>query len=94
MNGVQDMERKRLLETAKVLAEDSQAINNLSLFGVTLSSAQSKSKDKSRYTYWGSYKQERKKKKKTDDSLPYDLSRYVPLFKRLVQVLCINLGSN
>jgi syntaxin-binding protein 1 len=88
MNGVQDMERKRLLETAKVTSEDSQAINNLAMFDVTLSSTQSKTKekDKGRYSYWGSYKQERKKKKsKGEDALPYDLSRYVPLMKRLIE---------
>jgi syntaxin-binding protein 1 len=87
MNGVQDLERKRLLETAKVSAEDSQAITNMSLFNVVLSSAQaSKKKDKDKYSYWGSYKQERKKKKsKAEDALPYDLSRYVPLMKRLVE---------
>jgi syntaxin-binding protein 1 len=88
MNGLQDMERKRLLETAKVTAEDSQAINNLAMLDITLSSSQSKQKekDKGRYSYWGSYKQERKKKKsKGGDAMPYDLSRYVPLFKRLLE---------
>jgi syntaxin-binding protein 1 len=88
MNGVQDMERKRLLETAKVSAEDSQAINNLAMLDINLSSAQmtNKEKDKGRYSYWGSYKQERKKKKsKGEDAMPYDLSRYVPLYKRLME---------
>ncbi|KAJ3370303.1 vacuolar sorting protein VPS33/slp1 [Kappamyces sp. JEL0680] len=87
MNGLQDMERRRLLETAKISPEDSQAITNLGLFDVTLSSGQDKktNRDK-RYTYWGSYKQERKKKKsKNEDSMPYDLSRYVPLVKKVIE---------
>lgn len=46
MNGVQDMERRRLLETAKITSEDSQAISNLSLFDVILSSSQDKKSNK------------------------------------------------
>jgi syntaxin-binding protein 1 len=46
MNGVQDMERRRLLETAKINADDSQAISNLSLFDVILSSSQDKKSNK------------------------------------------------
>jgi hypothetical protein len=46
MNGVQDMERRRLLETAKINSEDSQAISNLSLFDVILSSSQDKKSNK------------------------------------------------
>ncbi|KAJ3259941.1 vacuolar sorting protein VPS33/slp1 [Boothiomyces macroporosus] len=85
MNGIQDMERQRLLSTAKVSPEDSQGITNLSLFDVKLSSTGKKEKDKGRYSYWGSYKQERKKRNKKDDSMPYDLSRYVPIVKRLIE---------
>lgn len=46
MNGIQDLERRRLLETAKVSSEDSQAINNLALFDITLSSSQEKKTEK------------------------------------------------
>ncbi|KAJ3271878.1 vacuolar sorting protein VPS33/slp1 [Terramyces sp. JEL0728] len=46
MNGIQDMERQRLLATAKVSPEDSQGINNLSLFDVKLSSNGKKEKEK------------------------------------------------
>ena len=48
MNGVQDLERKRLLETAKISIEDSQCITNLALFDVSLVAGQEnrKSKDK------------------------------------------------
>lgn len=37
MEGIQDLERKRLLETAKMQNEDSQAITNLANFFVPLS---------------------------------------------------------
>lgn len=48
MNGVQDLERKRLLETAKIPIDDTQCITNLSLFDVSLAIGQEsrKSKDK------------------------------------------------
>ena len=86
MNGVQDIERSKLLEASKITAVDSQAINNLSLMDVNLTYGVTK-KDRGRYSYWGSYKVERKKRKKGKDDLPYDLSRYVPLLKRVVEVL-------
>ena len=89
MDGIQDLERKRLLETAKIQVDESQAITNLSTFNVQLMAGQSKAKwqkDFDRYTYWGSHKVERKKrKKKNDDTLTYDLSRYVPLYKRVLE---------
>ena len=85
MNGVQDIERSKLLEASKLTAVDSQAINNLSLMDVNLTYGLVK-KDRGRYSYWGSYKVERKKRKKGKDDLPYDLSRYVPLLKRVIEV--------
>ncbi|KAJ2997799.1 vacuolar sorting protein VPS33/slp1 [Globomyces sp. JEL0801] len=84
MQGIHDVERKRLLETAKFTPDDSQAINNLSFFNVRLSSMMERPKeaDLGRYSYWGSVRQERKKNKHTE---VYELSRYVPLIKRLLQ---------
>ena len=55
MEGIQDNERRRLLETAKIPIEDAQAITNLALFGVQLSPGQiitkSKSKDRVSVNY-------------------------------------------
>ncbi|KAJ8327543.1 hypothetical protein BDV3_003364 [Batrachochytrium dendrobatidis] len=91
MDGIEDVERRRLLETAKLSVEDSQAITNLSYFNIQLSPGQlspskMKSKDKGRYSYWGSHKLDKKRKKnKAGDDMPYDLSRYTPLIKRVIE---------
>jgi syntaxin-binding protein 1 len=84
MNGIQDNERTKLLTAGSVSSSSSQGINNLQSFGVNLS-ASSSSKEKGRYTYWGSYKKEKKKRKAKGNDLPYDTSRYVPLMKRLLE---------
>ncbi|KAH6574720.1 hypothetical protein BASA60_005365 [Batrachochytrium salamandrivorans] len=91
MDGIEDVERRRLLETAKLSVEDSQAITNLCYLDVQLSHGQvspvrGKSKDKDRYSYWGSHKLDKKRQKtKATDDVPYDLSRYVPLIKRVIE---------
>ncbi len=51
MNGLQDLERRRLLETAKIPPEDSQAITNLGLFDVTLSSGQEKKSNRDKVLF-------------------------------------------
>ena len=79
--GIPDMERRRLLENAKLSLEETQAITNLSILGVKLSSATSK-REGGRYSHWGSYAIEAKKNKEA-----YDLSRYVPLVKRILEVI-------
>lgn len=79
--GIPDMERRKLLENAKLSLEETQAITNLSILGVKLSSATSK-REGGRYSHWGSYAIEAKKNKET-----YDLSRYVPLVKRILEVI-------
>jgi syntaxin-binding protein 1 len=89
MNGVQDLERSKLLEASKFSSIESQAINNLKYLGVNLSHGGAK-KEQGRYSYWGSYKVERKKRQKGKEDLPYDLSRYVPLMKRLLEVIIFN----
>lgn len=43
-DGVQDMERKRLIETSKISSSEIQAITNLSYFNVQLSSGLPKAK--------------------------------------------------
>lgn len=85
--GIQDMERRRLLENAKLSLEETQAINNLGVIGVKLSNPNSsQKKDNGRYTYWGSHSLDSKKK---SDKETYDLSRYVPLVKRVMEVTLI-----
>ncbi|KAJ3101990.1 vacuolar sorting protein VPS33/slp1 [Phlyctochytrium planicorne] len=86
--GILDADRRRLLEASKLSLEDSQAITNLSLIGVKLTSNSDKKKKKEgKYTYYSRIaEKKKKKKKKVDDELPYDLSRYVPMVKYLLEV--------
>ncbi|TPX45932.1 hypothetical protein SeMB42_g00060 [Synchytrium endobioticum] len=83
--GIQDDARRRLLEHARLSAEESQGITNLSILGVRLSSRMQKTREqKGRYTYWG-HKLEKKGKKRRDDDMPYDLSRYIPIHKYILE---------
>jgi len=71
--GIKDSDRKRLLEFAAISSEDERCIANLKFLGVTLSKPpQAKNKQKVK---------EKKKKKGDDDVPPFELSRYVPIFK-------------
>jgi len=81
--GVKDADRKRLFEIANISPADQAMIANLSYLGVTLSKGSSKSKPKSD-------KEKKKKQRKTEDSPPYELSRYVPQ----VTTLTSNLAEN
>ncbi|KAJ3409160.1 vacuolar sorting protein VPS33/slp1 [Chytridiales sp. JEL 0842] len=87
--GIQDADRRRLLEVSKLQVEDSQAITNLNYFGVRLSVNSDKKSArnlKDKYGYYGRLaEKKRKKKKKADDEVPYDLSRYVPLLKYVLE---------
>ena len=83
--GIQDMERRRLLENAKLSLEETQAINNLGIIGVKLSNTNNTKKEVGRYTYWGSHFLDVKKGKQ-EGKESYDLSRYVPLVKRVMEV--------
>ena len=46
LNGIQDTERRRLLEHAKLSLDDIQAITNLNLMGVRLSVSLDKKEEK------------------------------------------------
>ncbi|KAI9346257.1 dynein heavy chain and region D6 of dynein motor-domain-containing protein [Obelidium mucronatum] len=86
--GIHDMDRKRLLDAAKLSLEDSQAITNLGYMGVRLSTNQDKKKKltKEKYSYYGRVAEKRKKKKKkADGDLPYDLSRFVTMLKYILE---------
>jgi syntaxin-binding protein 1 len=81
--GVPDLERRRLLENAKLSLEETQAINNLGIIGCKLSSGGNSKKDMGRYTYWGSHALDMKRNKAGKET--YDLSRYVPMIKRVME---------
>ncbi|KAJ3068698.1 vacuolar sorting protein VPS33/slp1, partial [Podochytrium sp. JEL0797] len=86
--GIHDTDRKRLLDAAKLTLQDSQAITNLGLLGVRLSTNQDKKKrlNKEKYTYYGRVADKRKKKKKkADGDTPYDLSRFVTMLKYILE---------
>ncbi|KAJ3236110.1 vacuolar sorting protein VPS33/slp1 [Chytriomyces hyalinus] len=86
--GIQDLDRKRLLDAAKLSLEDSQAITNLGLLGVRLSSNQEKKKKLNvpRYTYYGRVAEKKKKaRKRKEGDVPYDLSRFVPMLKYIIE---------
>ena len=85
--GVQDMERRRLLENAKLSLDETQAINNLGIVGVKLSNGSGTKKETGKYSYWGSHANDVKKTKKGGEQQEsYDLSRYIPLVKRVMEV--------
>ncbi|KAI9207262.1 Sec1-like protein [Polychytrium aggregatum] len=88
--GIQDMERRKLLEHASLSLEESQAITNLSYLGVRLSANSDKpsaadTAKKGKYVYFVQKKEKKKKKRKADDQMPYELSRYVPLLKLIME---------
>ncbi|KAI8614150.1 Sec1-like protein [Chytriomyces sp. MP71] len=86
--GIHDMDRKRLLDAAKLSLEDSQAITNLGLLGVRLSTNQEKKRKLNlpKYTYYGRVAEKRKKAKKSKDGeVPYDLSRFVTMLKYILE---------
>ena len=78
--GVQDDDRRKLLDHAKISLEEQNAIQNLSLLGVRLTSNPKKEEKK----------REKKAKKRADD-VPFELSRYSPLLKGVMEVnLCLS----
>ncbi|RKP01437.1 hypothetical protein CXG81DRAFT_11991 [Caulochytrium protostelioides] len=82
--GIQDMDRRKLLEAAKIPTADAQAITNLALFGLRLIPSNDSKKNRGPYHYWGN-KQAKKSRKPKAGELPYDLSRYKPLIKLLLE---------
>ncbi|KAJ3195406.1 vacuolar sorting protein VPS33/slp1 [Irineochytrium annulatum] len=85
--GIQDGDRRRLLEASKLSIEDAQAITNLNFLGLKLSTSTDKKKKnkEGKYTYYGRIAEKKKRRKKVDNELPYDLSRYVPMMKYLME---------
>jgi syntaxin-binding protein 1 len=77
---VDEEKKQNLLAHARLDQEYKDAIDNLSLLGVQLSKSANKQGEKSK-----------KEKKKQDSSqeVPFDLSRYVPVVKRVSEVSII-----
>ncbi|KAG5458889.1 MAG: Sec1-like protein, partial [Olpidium bornovanus] len=76
--GVQDDDRRKLLDHARISAAESSAITNLTLLGVRLSKAPKIGKIKEK-------KKEKKPKRARADDVPYELSRYVPVLKTVLE---------
>ena len=75
--GIQDEDRRKFLDRAGLSLDESQSITNLSMLGVRLSKAEGVKKEK---------KPSKPRKKNKDGDVPYDLSRYIPQVKHLMEV--------
>ena len=73
--GIQDEDRRKLLDHSRVGPEDSNAITNLAMLGVQLTKT---SKDKKKAS-------RKSGPKARADDVPYELSRYVPTIKRVME---------
>ncbi len=84
--GVHDTDRKRLLDQAKISVEEAQSLTNLSYLNVKLSSDGGKKKeDRGPYSYY-SKKMSKQRRLKNSDAMTYDLSRYIPMIRFLLEV--------
>ncbi|KAI8823539.1 Sec1-like protein [Fimicolochytrium jonesii] len=80
-NGIEDEERRRLLGYAKLSLEESQVITNLGYWGVRLGKEKGEKDAKGRY----GYHVHGKKRKKGTESEQYDLSRWQPVLKSVLE---------
>lgn len=76
--GIFEDDKRKLLEHAKLKGELRDAINNLPLIGVKLTRVRKPEKP--------SFLRKRKQKKNKDEETPYELSRYVPTLKKVMDV--------
>jgi syntaxin-binding protein 1 len=74
---VDEDKKQNLLAHARLDQEYKDAIDNLSLLGVQLSKSANKQGEKSK---------KEKKKQDSAQEVPFDLSRYVPVVKRVSEV--------
>ncbi|KAJ3179292.1 vacuolar sorting protein VPS33/slp1 [Geranomyces variabilis] len=80
-NGIDDEERRRLLGYAKLSLEESQAITNLSYWGVRMGKEKGEKDQKGKYAY-----HVHGKKRKAGEAEPaYDLSRWNPVLKSVLE---------
>ncbi len=85
-DGIEDSDRRRLLQQANISLEDAMCITNLGHLGVRLVPGDKKSQDnRGPYSYFGK-KSVKSRKSNKSDAMTYELSRYVPLIKFLLEV--------
>ncbi|KAJ3019493.1 vacuolar sorting protein VPS33/slp1 [Thoreauomyces humboldtii] len=80
-NGIEDDERRRLLGYAKLSLEESQAITNLSYWGVRMGKEKGEKDAKGKYAYHV----HGKKRTKGEDGEAFDLSRWTPVLKSVLE---------
>ncbi|RUS20042.1 hypothetical protein BC937DRAFT_86503 [Endogone sp. FLAS-F59071] len=78
-NGLLEDDRRKLLEHARLDSQLREAINNLSLLDVKISKPPRKPGEKS------TKKKREKKKRGEEEEVPYELSRYVPVIKKVME---------
>lgn len=76
--GIFEDDKNKLLEHAKLKGELRDAINNLPLIGVKLTRIRKPEKS--------SFLKKRRQRKNKDEETPYELSRYVPVIKKVMDV--------
>jgi syntaxin-binding protein 1 len=76
--GIFEDDKRKLLEHARLQGELRDAINNLPLIGVKLTRVRKPEKS--------SFLKKRRQKKNKDEETPYELSRYVPILKKVMDV--------
>lgn len=74
---IDDEEQKKLIHYANLTSEDACAIHNLCLFGLKMTKDKADAK---------SLKKTKGKFKKHDEDVPYELSRYKPPLKTVIEV--------
>jgi len=75
-SGIKDADRRKLMEAAHISQQDQNAISNLFYLGVALTKASTNVK-----------KERKSKNKKRVNDVSYDLSRYIPALKGIVEAL-------
>ncbi|KAG1499673.1 hypothetical protein G6F48_006908 [Rhizopus delemar] len=87
--GIFEDDKRKLIEHAKLTGELREAVNNLPLIGVKLTRL--RSKEKSSFIK----KRRDRNKRNKDEEQPYELSRYVPVLKKVMDThLCNGLDAN
>lgn len=86
--GIFEDDKRKLMEHAQLSSELRDAINNLSLLGVKLTRMRGQEKS-------SSVKKRRDRKRDREEEQPYELSRYVPVLKKVMEShLNNNLDEN
>lgn len=79
--GIFEDDKHKLLEHARLPPELRAAVNNLSLLGVQLTRERRKPGEKSLR------KKKERRRGARDEEMPYELSRYVPVLKKTMEVV-------